>query len=803
MNHLKEPTLIFIEFSTLSAAEKGRAPIRLKAPQHRTQIKPFRSEEELTEEHDTLIKMNTMIREKLQEQLQKYILQSLKYTETVKKFCDGGSKWILQRETELEMLGDIKDRADQITLKFDHVRKSEHKAKALGEYMLSSMTKFTADSKRQELEKELGKVLKNTLEGLEKLHLFLDAVEKLAVTSLFVFMGESIMPNGVRAEDMCSVISTARIVSPLLVHFKRDAGDFFLPILSNVDVLVFQLDKYIRITQQICEKMCFSRHKEEKLQEQLREYILQSVKYTKTLKEFCNGESKWTLQRETELKMMRDIRDQADQITLKFDHVQKSEHKAKAFGEYMLSRLTANIRRQELEKELEKVLKNTLKGLEKFHTFLDAVEKLAVTSLFVFMGESIMPNGVRAEDMCSVISTARIVSPLLVHFKRDAGDFFLPILSNVDILVFQLDKYICITQQICEMLCFSHHKEWKNMTLTLGIGWKNDESVQKLYSLVTQLIQIRKDESFRINFLFSENAQDFISLFTDCGPRMLDFLSKLEEAAVQLDRMKKGSHISTVAGSSVGIAGGVLSIVGLALAPVTAGVSLALTLTGVGLGVTSGVNGIVTGITEMAVNKHHGQNANNIFIRFMEDVQKILDCIEVTANTERPIDVPDGFSSAFTFGKIATRLGTVGKGIDAIVDAASAVKALSSEEVIAKAVAVGLQEANAGRSIPKLAADLPDVGQLAKGTPLALSNSARAGFVAVNALFIGLDLIFIVNSSMSLAKGSKNEVAQIIRERSVLWCSEVKAWQKIHDQLCKGTSGFQKNLEILNQPFNI
>ncbi|KAF7698494.1 hypothetical protein HF521_005004 [Silurus meridionalis] len=756
------PLLYRTEFSTLSAAEKGRAPIRLKAPQHRTQIKPFRSEEELTEEHDTLIKMNTMIREKLQEQLQKYILQSLKYTETVKKFCDGGSKWILQRETELEMLGDIKDRADQITLKFDHVRKSEHKAKALGEYMLSSMTKFTADSKRQELEKELGKVLKNTLEGLEKLHLFLDAVEKLAVTSLFVFMGESIMPNGVRAEDMCSVISTARIVSPLLVHFKRDAGDFFLPILSNVDVLVFQLDKYIRITQQICEKMCFSRHKEEKLQEQLREYILQSVKYTKTLKEFCNGESKWTLQRETELKMMRDIRDQADQITLKFDHVQKSEHKAKAF-----------------------------------------VEKLAVTSLFVFMGESIMPNGVRAEDMCSVISTARIVSPLLVHFKRDAGDFFLPILSNVDILVFQLDKYICITQQICEMLCFSHHKEWKNMTLTLGIGWKNDESVQKLYSLVTQLIQIRKDESFRINFLFSENAQDFISLFTDCGPRMLDFLSKLEEAAVQLDRMKKGSHISTVAGSSVGIAGGVLSIVGLALAPVTAGVSLALTLTGVGLGVTSGVNGIVTGITEMAVNKHHGQNANNIFIRFMEDVQKILDCIEVTANTERPIDVPDGFSSAFTFGKIATRLGTVGKGIDAIVDAASAVKALSSEEVIAKAVAVGLQEANAGRSIPKLAADLPDVGQLAKGTPLALSNSARAGFVAVNALFIGLDLIFIVNSSMSLAKGSKNEVAQIIRERSVLWCSEVKAWQKIHDQLCKGTSGFQKNLEILNQPFNI
>ncbi|MCJ8748300.1 hypothetical protein PDJAM_G00163210 [Pangasius djambal] len=51
------------------------------------------------------------------------------------------------------------------------------------------------------------------------------------------------------------LISAARIVSPLLVHFKRDAGAFFLPSLRNVEVLAFQLDKYIRITQQICEKM--------------------------------------------------------------------------------------------------------------------------------------------------------------------------------------------------------------------------------------------------------------------------------------------------------------------------------------------------------------------------------------------------------------------------------------------------------------------------------------------------------------------------------------------------------------------
>ncbi|MCJ8739726.1 hypothetical protein PDJAM_G00050400 [Pangasius djambal] len=140
--------------------------------------------------------MGSRIREKLQEQLGEYISDTLKYTETVKEFCDGESKWTLQRETELDMMRDIKDRADQITLKFDHVQKAEDKAKALGEYMWSGLTQVTADSRRQELEKELGEVLKNTLEGLEKLQHFLDAVEKLAVTSLFIFMGDSFMPKG-------------------------------------------------------------------------------------------------------------------------------------------------------------------------------------------------------------------------------------------------------------------------------------------------------------------------------------------------------------------------------------------------------------------------------------------------------------------------------------------------------------------------------------------------------------------------------------------------------------------------------
>ncbi|KAI4882393.1 hypothetical protein NFI96_030962, partial [Prochilodus magdalenae] len=509
-------------------------------------------------------------------------------------------------------------------------------------------------------------------------------------------------------------------------------------------------------------------------EEQLRDYVLETLRYVKTVKSFCDSEEKWTLQREAESTMMRDIKSRADKFSGRF-------------------------RKQDLEKELGSVLQDTLGGLEKLHHFLDAVEKLAVTSLFVFMNKSYLLKGVNAEAVRSVISEARTVSPLLIHFKRNDGEFFLPRMGNVEVLAFQLDKYIRITQQLCNRM---------RTQSTLDVMGTQDKSTpsfsftisESMKNTIDQLTKIREDESFRMLFLFNGKAEEFIETYRECHPRMFQFLSDLEETAVKLDRMKKGSSISTVAGSSVGIAGGILSIVGLALAPVTAGVSLALTLTGLGLGVTSGVNSLVTGVTAMAVNKQHGENANNIFQGFMKDVEKVLECIE---QVDSQCPVPHLEEGDITLGaeKVMIRVGAVGKGIDALVDGASAVKNLKSEEVARAAATMGLQEAKAARNIPNLAADLPDIGQLAKGTPLAMSTAARAGFITLNALFIGVDVFFICKESVSLAKGETSEGSQLIRCRTALWRSEVEAWDKIYHSLCKGKGTFQEKLGILHQPF--
>ncbi|XP_028455597.1 uncharacterized protein LOC114569750 isoform X1 [Perca flavescens] len=548
------------------------------------------------------------------------------------------------------------------------------------------------------------------------------------------------------------------------------------------------------------------------LQEALCCYTADTLIYIDTVREFCDKNPKWMLGRETELEMMRDIKDRADNIDLSIGHVRQSKNKGKAFWEYMKSKVTqvtADSRRAELETELAAVLKDTLRGLEKLNCFLDAVENLSVTSLHVFMEENQvlhLPEGISPEHVQVVVSAAQIICPHLLEFKRDASNFFLPKLQNVEVLAYQLDKYIKTTQKICEKLEKSSLSDFylemnDDSLVDLDVDLSEDD-IQRMLHHINQLDEIRyhlatMNQSFRTVFLYQdEPCSGFIDMFSERQPRMLQFLKDLEENAVQLDRMNTGARISSVAGSSVGAVGGVLSIIGLALIPVTAGASLVLTMTGVGLGITSGVNSAVTTATEIGVNVTQQKKASEVFQSFMKDMQDLQDCLKVEIKEETSqIDVVVGV------GKMLGKAGAIVNSIDSIVDAASAVKMLKSEELIASAGKVAVQEVKALRNVPRVAADIPDIGQAAVKGPLALSKSARAGLIGLNALFLGMDIFFICKDSISLAKGSKSEVSQFIRARTALWRSELDSWQKIHDFLCEGRLTSEENKAILETPF--
>ncbi|XP_074513463.1 uncharacterized protein LOC141781542 [Sebastes fasciatus] len=502
------------------------------------------------------------------------------------------------------------------------------------------------------------------------------------------------------------------------------------------------------------------------LQEALCRYTADTLIYINTVREFCERSPEWMLGREKETAIL----------------------------ESMKSKVTADSRRAELEKELAAVLKDTLGGLEKLHSFLDAVENLAVTSLHVFMEENQglhLPEGISLEQVQVVITAAREICPLLVEFKRDESVFFLPKLQNVEVLSYQLNRYIQTTQTICEKLEKSSFSDFcLNMNarplVDLDVDLSEDD-IQRMLHHINQLDEIRMNQSFRTVFLFQEQpCSGFISEFSERKPRMLQSLEDLEENAVQLDRMNKGAKISSVAGSSVGAAGGVLSIIGLALIPVTAGASLILTMTGLGLGITSGVNSVVTTATEVGVNHTHQKKASETFQRFMKDVQCLQDCLEEVIKRET--------------NNVSGNVWAIGKVIIGLVNVAS-VSILKTEELAVSAGRVAVQEGKALRNVPRVAADIPDIGQAAAKAPLVLSKSARVGLIGLNALFLGMDVFFICKDSISLATGSETKFSQFIRARATLWHSEIDTWQKIHDFLCEGQLTSKQNKAVLETPF--
>nr|XP_046272016.1 uncharacterized protein LOC124073666 isoform X3 [Scatophagus argus] len=437
-----------------------------------------------------------------------------------------------------------------------------------------------------------------------------------------------------------------------------------------------------------------------KLQEALCRYTTDTLTYIKIVSGFCQRISKWIVARETELTNMKNIKENADKIKLNISHVTQSENKGKAMGEFLKSKVTqvtADSRRAKLEGELAAVLADTLGGLKKLDCFLDAVEKLAVTSLPVFMEENQalhLSEGISLKQVWSAISAAREICPLLLEFKRDANVFFLARLQNVEVLAYQLAKYIQTTQIICDKLekrqCFQRITSETKVDLDVDLS---EGDVQRILCHINQLQEIRMNQHFRMVFSFQKvSCSVFINQFS-------------------------------------------------------------LTMTGVGLGITSGVNSAVTTATEIGVNRKQQKKASEAFQSFMEDVQALQDCLEeVTSQTKTKIGGSD------------TAPGAAGKGIGAFAKSVSAAKLLKSEV-------------------------------------LALSKSARAGFVAVNALFVGMDIFFICKDSISLSKGSEAEVSQFIRARAALWSSEMDSWQKIHDSLCEGQQTSEENKAVLDKHF--
>ena len=135
----------------------------------------------------------------------------------------------------------------------------------------------------------------------------------------------------------------------------------------------------------------------------------------------------------------------------------------------------------------------------------------------------------------------------------------------------------------------------------------------------------------------------FLIKFPRVKRQLEEFIGKFHELADKVDKVHKGCTISNMVGYSTGAVSGILTIVGLALAPVTAGASVALLATGIGLGAAAAVTGVSTSIIEH-VNRSSAETKASHMMSSVIKKWKVL--LEVLKSNPHIVDTTEKVTEA-------------------------------------------------------------------------------------------------------------------------------------------------------------
>ena len=213
-------------------------------------------------------------------------------------------------------------------------------------------------------------------------------------------------------------------------------------------------------------------------------------------------------------------------------------------------------------------------------------------------------------------------------------------------------------------------------------------------------------------------------------------IQEIEDTAKKLQEHHRRVNIFQITGSSVSIAGSVTAIIGFGLAPVTLGASLGLSAAGIGIAAAGGATAAGASVADKFIEKSNLKEVQMRIDRDFEQVKEIQgiaerikkiiqkihkECPNISATTIIAL-----FAEVFTQGLFRT--GRIGIKI--------------AEVIVHSTLEIGVSALRVG-------------GAAAKG----IAGAA----IVLNIVLIPIDIIEIVRSGISLAKGSQTKAIEKLK----------------------------------------
>nr|XP_004610731.2 unnamed protein product [Sorex araneus] len=304
-------------------------------------------------------------------------------------------------------------------------------------------------------------------------------------------------------------------------------------------------------------------------------------------------------------------------------------------------------------------------------------------------------------------------------------------------------------EDVCSLL--TNNDIWENFATEASFSREEAEEIREGLMAQEAFGDMKDIEPEELEF-----RERSLKEFSQMERELEERITQLRALADKADKIHKDCTISNVVASSTGIVSGILTIVGIGLAPVTAGVSLGLTAAGLGLGAASAVTGVATGIVEhtsMASIEGRANKLTSTEVNREEVLKKIVsDCA--------PRLVPMGDSIV----RGAT-------GIERNIRAINLI--IANPRLAARAT----RFMNGGRISARGAMQ---VQRVFGGTAVAMGRGARIAGMFTAGIFLLVDICSLVKQSIDLHKGAKTVSASKLREQVLEMEMKLAKLKEIH-----------------------
>ncbi|XP_041100052.1 uncharacterized protein LOC121312121 [Polyodon spathula] len=282
-----------------------------------------------------------------------------------------------------------------------------------------------------------------------------------------------------------------------------------------------------------------------------------------------------------------------------------------------------------------------------------------------------------------------------------------------------------------------------------------------------------------------ELLKEFVKEYEKEKQEIEELLTELNIIADGLDKVDRDCTIAKTAGSSAGVVGGVLTIVGIALVPVTFGASVGLSIAGTVTAVAGTVTSAGTHIGKLVKDG----KANKRVTEILEIIHTKIIALGKSCKIALP-QCKWNIEEAALTGIVKTRLSAAaaaaglvdaavvaaaGAAVDAAVslDAVADVTPNQSDDGAVAGAAVGAAVVNGGRLLGGLVDDAAtaaaSAGHVAAGLAddaavVALKSTGRVVGAVACGVFVVWDVVLIGLNAKKLHEGSPTERAQEIRK---------------------------------------